>query len=340
MAYYINPSVWASAYAVPAVISDKYLKLATEAQLKVILYIFRHPSDSISSDALSGALSVSCDEVENALSFWKERGVLSSSSTAFRSSSADAADAPEKIPSEKTPPEKEPSVSSKKPVVSRPQRPDPAFVAKLLVEDSDLGALLEEVQSALSKPLSPGDTAILVMLYTSYGLPCDVILMLVNYCISVGKGNIRAVERMGLSWSERGISSVSDAEREIERLASFDEAWKRVSSLFGIRSIGNPTKSQLEHADRWCNIWYFSDEMLLEAYERCVNTKGEYSIRYINAILQKWFEKNIKSLDTLKESEKKSLHKKKSSSSAKGSVFSSDASYDLSSYEEQSLFDD
>ena len=39
--------------------------------------------------------------------------------------------------------------------------------------------------------------------------------------------------------------------------------------------------------------------MIIEAYERCVKIKGDYNISYINAILKRWHEKGIKSLDEL-----------------------------------------
>ena len=83
--------------------------------------------------------------------------------------------------------------------------------------------------------------------------------------------------------------------------------------------------------------------MITEAYERCVNTKGEYNIRYINAILQKWNDKDIRSLDQLREEESASRKqaKAKKTNNPKGSVFSvENASFDVTKYENNSLFDD
>ena len=87
--------------------------------------------------------------------------------------------------------------------------------------------------------------------------------------------------------------------------------------------------------------WGFNDEMITEAYERCVNTKGEYNIKYINAILKRWYEKRIFSLDELSKEENASKKTAKSKTSSKGSVFTADnASFDITQYEKQSLFDD
>ena len=208
-------------------------------------------------------------------------------------------------------------------------------------EDSNLVGLLDEAQTVLGKPLSPGDTATLVMLYSTFGLPCEVLALLINYVASGSSASIRAVEKLGIAWSDQGIDSVEAAEKEIERMTASRKAWGRVSSLLGIRNIGKPTKSQQEHAYCWTVTWGFNDEMIVEAYERCVNTKGEYNIKYINAILKRWFEKRIFSLDELEKSESAGKKAVKSKPSPKGSVFSADnASFDLTKYENQSLFDD
>lgn len=339
MSYQIHLGQWNSIFAVPSAVVDQYIKLANEAQLKVLLYLLRHAGEDIPDSSLSDALHISAEEVANALQFWTECELLKEEKGIYTPSGhpTEAATAPAKTVSEPDEKQKKPHTT-----VSRAQRPDSLFVSKLLQEDPYLASLLEEVQSVLKKPLSSGDTATIVMLYDSFGLPCEVIGLLLNYLNSVGSANMRAIEKLGIRWSDEGIKTIADAEREIERMMSSREAWGRVSALLGIRNIGNPTKSQLEHADRWLNLWGFSDEMITEAYERCVNTKGEYNIRYINAILQRWHEKNLKSLDALKQEEASAKNKPKAKGkSGKGSVFSVEgASFDISKYESNSLFDD
>ena len=336
MSYRIDLGAWGGIFAVPVSVVDKHIKLASEAQIKALLYILRYSESGVTDSQLSRELNISPEEAANAVEFWVERGLI-------RKTDADYAPAGERVdnadPPAKTPEQTAPEKPRTKP--SRAQRPDPAFVSKLLREDACLAGLLEEAQSALKKPLSPGDTATLVMLYNSFGLPCEVIALMINYLASVGSANMRSIERMGVRWSDEGINTAEAAEAETVRLRDSQKAWGRVSSLLGIRNIGNPTKSQQEHAYRWLVTWSFSDEMITEAYERCVNTKGEYNIRYINAILQKWYEKDIKSLDSLKEYEASSKKPKtKKQASKKGSVFSVEgASFDVSKFETDSLFD-
>ena len=63
-------------------------------------------------------------------------------------------------------------------------------------------------------------------------------------------------------------------------------------------------KKQLEYGDKWVSEWKFSPEMLREAYERCVDTKGTMNLRYIDGILKRWNASNLHTLDELHKYEK------------------------------------
>ena len=338
MSYKIDLGQWGGIFAVPHSVVDNHIKLAGEAQLKTLLYLLRHSGEDIDDTRLSKALNISADEVANAVEFWIERGLIRSDGEALTPQGSEKPTQPTATAalSEPEPPKKRATAPS------RAQRPDPAFVSRRLSEDPLLAGLLEEAQRVLKKPLSSGDTATLVMLYDTFGLPCDVIAMLMNHLAESGRADMRTIERIGIRWADEGVKTAEAAEAETERMDSSRKAWGRVSSLLGIRNVGNPTKSQTEHAYRWLVTWDFNDEMITEAYERCVNTKGEYNIRYINAILQKWYEKDSKSLDSLKEAESASAKPKtKRAQPKKGSVFSVEgASFDVSKFESDSLFDD
>ncbi len=333
MSYKINLGAWGSVFAVPSALVDSHLKIATESQLKVLLYILRNSDAENSVESIAKAVSVHPDEVKNAVDFWVDRELVACSENTLTASN------------EKAQPEyKEPvsdTVTIKKPrAVSRSQRPDPTFVAKRLVENKDLSNLMDEAQLALSKPLSSADTATLVMLHDTDGLPCEVLLMLINYCVDNGKGNMRAIERIGTQWAAEGIYSIELAEQKIIRLSQSNNAWTRVSKLFGIKNVGSPTKAQLAFADTWCNEWNFSDDMLLEAYERCVNTKGEYNIKYINAILSKWYSTKIFNLDDLKVADESSSKAKKGKPKNSQSSINELDDYDIMMFKSKSLYND
>lgn len=333
MSYKINMGAWGSVFAVPSTLVDTHLKIATESQLKVLLYILRNSDAENSVEEISKAVSVHPDEVKNAVEFWIERGLVATFDNTLTISQGN-------VNNNETTAQNDSNESKPKPrVISRAQRPDPVFVARRLTEDKSLAHLMDEAQIALSKPLSSGDTATLVMLHDTDGLPCEVLALLINYCVSINKGNMRAIERMGIAWASEGINSIQAAEQKIIRLSQSDNAWQRVSRVFGIKNIGSATKTQLAYADTWCNEWNFSDDMLLEAYERCVDQKGEYNIKYINGILSKWHAAGIFNLDDLKKADESSVSKKQKGKAQKSNINQLD-DYDIMMFKSKSLYND
>ena len=333
MSYKIDLGAWGSVFAVPTALVDSHIKLASGSQLKVLLYILRNSGQENTVESISNAVCVHPDEVKNAVEFWISRGLVTEENSALEVPKVENNDT--QLSAE------EPAVSVVEPkvkprAISRSQRPDPTFVARRLAENTQLSQLMDEAQIALSKPLSSGDTATLVMLHDTDGLPCDVLVLLINYCVSIGKGNMRAIERMGTQWGAEGIYSMELAEQKIISLSRSDNAWTKVSHIFGIKNVGSPTKTQLAFADCWVNEWKFSDDMLLEAYERCVNQKGEFNIKYVNGILSKWFAQSIFNLDDLKKADESGAKSKKK----KSEETERRASYDIATFESKSLFND
>ena len=322
MAIKINFATFGSVFVVPVALVDNYIKLATESQLKVLLYVFRHSDKELDCDSIAKDILVHPQEVKNAVDFWCERGLMLTDN------------APVVTPVAQK--EETPLAEIKHPTaVSRLQRPDISYVANRLTVDKELCDLMNDIEFTLKKVLSASDKASVVMMKETLGLPCEVIYLLVNYCSENGKNNMRAIEKMAVNWSDKGIFNYENAERMIERLMVSNNAWHRISRLFGVRNIGLPTDAQLNYADTWCNEWKFSDDMLLEAYERCVNSKGEYNIRYINGILKKWYNDKIFNLSDL---QKADMAGKKSAVTKNET--NSNSTFDIATFESKSLFND
>ena len=343
MSYKIDFGVWNSVFAVPSAVVDKGLRLAGESQLKVLLYILRNAGVDLSDQTVSDALGIHPYDVRDAISYWTDKGLFVSTSEiitiaentpcvtesvtdTIESSVVHTVASEEKISPEKPRP------------VSRATKPEPGYVAKRLRADKNLVFLMDEAQRILGKVLSNSDTATLIMLHDTDGLPVEVILMLMEHCVQIDKGNMRYIERTGIKWAADGVTNISLAEEKIRRYSESSVAWVTVSAVFGIRLSGTPTKKQIEFADRWINEWGFTEEMLRLAYERCVDQKGEMNLPYINAILKRWFEQNLKNPEEVLKSEsasKPSARKKNT-----GSTDSESASYDIDEYEKKSIFDD
>lgn len=327
MAVKINLGAWNSVFVLPTKAVDECLKFADEAKLKVLLYIVRNSEKDLTDEVVSKATGISGDELADAYDFWTMSGILCKSNNVYQiaPSSADNAVAEPKVQIQsaihsdikaveqvtenadnevKTVLEKQAEEQKPKFVVSRPQKPDYVHTAQQLASDEELAFLVNEVQAIFGKTLSNSDASTLLMLKSTCGLPLDVILMLVGYCVSIDKGNMRTLEKIGVSWADDGIYTVEAAENKIKQVRQSNQNYSIVHSAFGIKNTGSPTKKQLEYSDKWVGEWKFSVQMLREAYERCVDTKGQMNFRYIDGILKRWNAEGIKNLNDLQTFEK------------------------------------
>ena len=327
MSVKINLGAWNSVFAVPSKIVDEGLKFSDGVKLKVLLYVLRNADRQLDTESISAATGVNVTDIPEALEYWVNMGILAKNNdvlSPIESKSSDIETEPVQEPAQE--PEKpvesvedisrEVNEAKQRFVVTKPQKPDYVFTAQRLAVDEELKILVQEAQSALGKTLSNSDTSTLLMLKDTCGLHLDVILMLIHYCISIDKGNMRTVEKIGVSWADEGVNSVEAADEKIRRAHQASRSFSIVSSAFGLMNTGSPTKKQLEYSTKWVGEWKFSSKMLREAYERCVDSKGELKFNYIDGILKKWESAGIKNLDDLKESESKSKKpapKKKSS---------------------------
>ncbi len=342
MSYKINFGVWGSVFAVPTAVVDNGLKLASEAQVKVLLYVLRHSGTTLTDESVAQALSFHPEDVRDAITYWADKGLLACTENALtlpvNSKSEDTSlSQNEAVVSSSVQSTVISQPSSDKPrPMSRATKPEPGYVAKRLRADKNLTFLMDEAQRVLGKVLSNSDTATLVMLHDTDGLPVEVILMLMEHCVQIDKGNMRYIEKTGIQWASDGVTTISLAEEKIKRYSESSVAWNTVSAVFGIHLSGTPTKRQLEYADQWINIWKFTESMLRLAYERCVDSKGELNLSYINGILRRWFEQGFRNPDEVISADKaKTTGRKKQESS-----YSESASYDIDEYEKKSIFDD
>ncbi len=365
MSIKINLGAWNSVFAVPSQIVDEGLKFSDGVKLKVLLYVLRNSGNEIDNKMISDATGVNVTDVPEALDYWVSLGILQKTNDEYRPEEiseeekseniipADSSDrqdenqiknskfsdnsSAEKVKNVKGTEKNSEDIaqkpeSSEKPhfTVGRPQKPDYVFTAQRLAVDEELKLLVNESQLALGKALSNSDISTLLMLKDTCGLPIDVILMLIQYCISIDKGNMRAVEKIGVQWADEGISSVEAADNKIRLTKQSSKNFSVVSAAFGLKNVGSPTKKQLEYGDKWVGNWRFSPEMLCEAYERCVDTKGTMNFRYIDGILKRWNSNGIKNKEDLQKFE---------SSSSKNNGFRQKSSFDVDELEKIDTLD-
>ncbi|MDR3178474.1 MAG: DnaD domain protein [Oscillospiraceae bacterium] len=318
MEFFIDLGVFNSVFAVPTCVVDEHIKLAGSVQLKVLLWILRHSQEKLSQEEIAKALSMHITEIKDAMLYWIETGVLLEKDAYNK-----------EIKSDNLKLSKELKKISKKRPMSRTQKPDSTYVAKRIKEDEKIAFLMQEAQIILGRTISNSDSALLLMLNENDGLPVDVIAMLLQYAVDVGKSNMKYIEKTAISWSVDGIDTVDKADNKIRQLYKLQNAWKVLQRVIGV-DRRSPTPKEEEAADRWINKWKLKEELLQEAYNRCVDAKGRYILGYMNTILERFKNEGI---DSVSQIDKSKLDMNKSYKKPR------QTSYNIDKYRSFSIFD-
>lgn len=292
MSFSVNLGKWNNIFAVPCTLVDDHIKLAGAAQIKVLLFLLRHAGQDISAEQIAKNLSMSTIDVKDAMQYWIETNLIDNISNTISFVKNDSAVD-----------EKSNKIENLRPLNKR-QRPDSNFVAQRITDSSDIKFLMQEAQIILSRPISNADSAALLMFHDNDGLPIDVILMLLQYAVSIGKAHMSYIDKIARSWGEEEINTVEKAENKIRLLESKRQAWNIVEKTFGIERR-SPTARESEAADKWINSWKISTDLLKEAYDRCIDNKGKYILNYINSIIKSWHDGGIKTLQQANDEKRK-----------------------------------
>ena len=325
MSYTVNFGAWNSVFAVPCSVVDKGLKLAGSVQLKVLLWALRHAGEPFEPQDVAEALGIDRADVGDAMLYWQESGLFADA--------AAPAGPPERSadgPPAETPAGKKPEGAPRR-VLSRPQKPDSGFVAKRIGESTEIACLMQSAQQILGRLISGGESATLLMIHDDFGLPSDVIVMLLQYAVSVGKANMRYIEKTAMNWADEEIVTHEKAEEKLQRLTERRQAWRSVEQAIGMPHRA-PSSREEAFADTWVTQWKFSPDMIREAYDRNVDATGKFSASYMNRILERWKKSNI---TTALQAEQDKMAR----SAARSGRKSSNLTQDLDELERSGVFD-
>jgi DnaD/phage-associated family protein len=284
MGYYLNPAQLVSMFPVPASVVDEHIKLATETQLKVLLYGIKHADKSFDIAFLSEALSIDSSEVTDALDFWAGFNILCST------------EQPQIIKDDNS--TVKASVTKPNAILKNAVKPTREESARRGLECPEVAFILHETELKFGRGLRQSEISSLVWLYDDQGLSASLILMLVGFAVSEGRANIGFIERTALEWINDGVTDIDSAERRLIDLRQKRSAWHLVETAMGIEHR-SPSKAELEAANTWVNEWGYDREVLRAAYEACVDSTSKFSMPYIKKISSEWHKSGVKTIDDI-----------------------------------------
>lgn len=181
------------------------------------------------------------------------------------------------------------------------ERPDysPDDIANCAEEDDAFQSVIDEAQRIMGKNLSSNDLKILFGFYDYLGLPAEVIMVLINYCVQrteekSGEGRrpvFRTIEKEAYYWANNGITTLDDAEAYI--LRQKERGSKRMQAAKELDIEGRKlTETETKWLDKWLDM-EFDMDVLREAFDRTVTNTGKMAWKYMDTILTNWHDKGI-----------------------------------------------
>lgn len=243
----VNPALYGSVFAVPSVLTDKYLKLASPAAIKVLLLILRNPGEDFTVDELSKRIGYCKADTLDAVEYWVSENVLVKNGTAFTSetvepvkpvdSGVNAQNKSEPMASCVAVPEKRPlpEIKIAKPTLEQ--------ISKRMEESADVLRLMSESQSILGRTIGFDMQSTLLMLYDTYGLSVEVIFMLLEFCVHQSRSSTAYVAKLGKVWAEKEINTVELAADYIEKSTEAEKPFPFCVSL-RVCQLRGPLKSR------------------------------------------------------------------------------------------------
>jgi DnaD/phage-associated family protein len=166
------------------------------------------------------------------------------------------------------------------------------------LDSSNTKDMLKDIEMLLARPLSPNEMSTYLNWQKEFGFSSELILILMEYCISKGKSDSRYIEKVALSWHDQKITTVEQAQNLIKKT---EDKWLNIRKILNYLGITNTDimKPQQDLIEKWILIYKFSNEVVFKACDICFERLNRADFKYIDGILTNWNKNNIKTIEDI-----------------------------------------
>ena len=258
---------------------EKYMPKARGEFIKIYLLMLKYDISGelgVSSSILASSLNLLESDIMNALNYWNDQGVIKFTQIDkmgnFNVAFVDLIDEP----------------------TTSPKQVD--FLEAL--GSTTTKDMLKDIEILLARPLSPNEMSLYLNWQREFGFSSELILILLEYCISKGKSDSRYIEKVALSWHDLKITTIEQAQNLITKT---EDKWGNIRKILKYLGITNTDimKPQQDLIEKWLLIYKFPNEIILKACDICFERLNRADFKYIDGILTNWNKNNIKTLEDI-----------------------------------------
>lgn len=261
--------------AVPNRVVDGLLGIATGAQLKVLLFLMRFDKLAHDSASIASFCNISPEDVDSAVDFWIHERILAREDGKLRLITGTQTILPRELP-----------------------RVQPTII--LEETSQDFRDMIGEIQRLTGKTMGAMMVSLFYNMAENLQFSPEMIVQLAAYCNSIGKFSYRYMETVATDWYDNGIDTFEKAEEKIHRLEQAKALERRLARAFGVQTAFS--KKQSQQIAHWQELG-LSEDLIREAYDRCMDHKNQMSFAYMNKILEDWHQKGYRKASDIPKTE-------------------------------------
>ncbi|NRX46117.1 DnaD/phage-associated family protein [Clostridium beijerinckii] len=158
--------------------------------------------------------------------------------------------------------------------------------------------MLKDIETLLARPLSPNEMSLYLNWQKEFGFSSELILILMEYCISKGKSDSRYIEKVAIAWHDQKITTIEQAQNLIKKA---EDKWINIRKILTYLGINNTDimKPQQDLIEKWLLIYKYSNEIIFKACDVCFERLNRADFKYIDGILSNWNKNNIRTLEDI-----------------------------------------
>ena len=162
--------------------------------------------------------------------------------------------------------------------------------------------MLNDIERLLGRPLSPKEMTTYLSWQDEFNFSSELILILLEYCVSRGKSDYRYIEKVAIAWHDMNITTIDDAQNYIKKT---EDKWVKIRHILNYLGIKNPElmKPQEEMLEKWIIDYAFPLEVIEKACNICFQRLNRSDFKYIDGILSSWNKNNLKTLADIEKKE-------------------------------------
>lgn len=273
---------------------EDFMPVARGEYVKVYLYAYKNMMNQcetyeLSNETLARNLQLTISDVENAWEYWENAGVIEKVYNLDGSYDIEFKNL------------KRYYIQSVKPKKSESQSEQ---LVKS-INQTDIRIMLGEIDYYMRRQTTPVEKAEIISWIGDYNMSTDLITEAFRYSTEKkNKVSVNYIRAIILSWYDKKLFTIEEVEEEIKKSDSLYVRKKKV-----LEKLGLQYKMVSEEEIRMINDWYDKYDYPKSIIDEALTRTGQVnnpSIKYANAILDRWREKGITELKDIEKLDVKS----------------------------------